>query len=72
MARNAYEFEKITCASGMFLFDSYVFLARSIYEGKRKFVTPCSIPTSIAQCITPTYDLCYAFDHNSDLPNMFA
>jgi len=40
------------------------FHARSFYE--EKFTTPCSPLGSIAQCVLPTCDLCYAIGHNSE------
>jgi len=40
MARDAYEFEKVTCASRMSFYDLCAFHARSFYE--EKFVTSFS------------------------------
>ena len=48
----------------MSFLDPFAFQARS-FRGK-KFVTPCSLPTSIPQCFPLTCNLCYAFEHNSD------
>ena len=40
VAMDTYEFEKVTCASGISFFDSCAFHARSFYE--EKFVTSSS------------------------------
>ena len=56
VARDAYEFEKITCVSGMSFPDPCPLHARLFYE--ENFVTLCVPPTVIPKCVPPVCDFC--------------